>query len=140
MAEHPENYGTMLHQIAHNHGCTELAAFDLQNGIEGAKLLYHVPGGGEADQATKQARIRAFIEIIGQCVAAERDGVIRIVENPPPLRTQYCLVMLAKRLGKVVGAAGFIARCHDEPEAKNLLRSIQQEAGRFQKGPPPSDA
>jgi hypothetical protein len=125
VAEHPKNYRPLLQQVASDHRCTELAAFDVEGGPDDFKLLYHVRGRSGAGETERRAAVAAFVDIIRPCVAAKRDGAIRIVEDPPPEHPQYCLVTLAERSGKVVGAAGFIVRCYDDKDAKNLLRCIQ---------------
>ena len=128
-------YGPLLHRIASDYGCTELAAFDLRGGIERAEVLYHVWGENDPDESPTESARAAFIEIIRPCVEANSDGVFQVSEDPPPQRPQYCVVTLARRSGAIVGAAAFIARCVDAGNARELLGCIQRDAQRFREGP-----
>ncbi len=141
MAEGPKHYGPLLRQVAADHASTELAVFEIAGDRENFDLVYYVCGPGEADkEAHKRQVIPAFVRMIRKSLAAKSDGAFRIAEDRELEHPQYCLVTLAQRSGKIVGAAGFIVRCYHEKDARNLLRCIQQQAERFRKGPPQLNA
>jgi len=139
MKQEPRNYGSLLHQIAATHGCTELAAFDVERGADQMRSLYHVTGLKEDQPERKNAAIEAFKEIIARhCLPSGSDAAI-LVESSAP-EQQFCLVTLARRAGKVVGAAAFIKRFDDEEAANAALNQIRSEAEAFRDGPPSQDA
>ena len=136
MWEQRDQYQAELHAVATQHGCTEFAAFDVQNGVDHAWLLCHVRAAEDADGTTPQAALSAFKDIIRRCVTAEKDGAIRIVEEPSPARCRYCLVTLARRADAIVAAAAFIVRCNDDLSAQRMLSDIQTGTQRFHDTPP----
>jgi hypothetical protein len=84
-----------------------------------------------ADSNQRDAAIEAFKDIVRVCMGHGKDGAIEIVENPRSGNPQFCIVILARRAGEIVGAAGFIRRCADLDAAKIVLRQIQSDAARF---------
>lgn len=130
------NHGPLLHHAASVHACTELAAFDVEDSDD-YKLLYYTRGHPATDETERQAAINAFIDIIRPCVSARQDGAFQVSDEPPPVRPQYCVVTLARRAGRVVGAAAFVKRCADQNDATLLLRRIQNTTERFRHGPQP---
>jgi hypothetical protein len=137
----PKNYGPFLHELAAAHACTELAAFDVETGPDQMRLLYYATGPGADKPERVEAAVKAFKDIIAQyCLPTEKDGVIQVVESPVSDRPQFCLVTLARRAGKVVGAGAFIKRFENDVDAKAELKQIQHEAERFRTGPPSGTA
>lgn len=140
MSETPKNYGPLLHRIAAAHACTELAVFDVTNGPDQIRLLYRASGSANRAEQEDDA-VKAFKDIIARhCLPTGKDALIQVVESTPPDRPQFCLVTLAHRAGKLVGAAGFVKRLVNERDAKVELQQIQYEAERFRKGPPAGTA
>jgi len=140
MDDGPKNYAPLLRQVAVDHGCTELAAFDVQSGVGNFRVLYHDRGGTNVDESERHAAIDAFAKLIAPCVASKKDGAIELATTRASGRSQYCLIILAHRGDSVVGAAAFIARCADRSNASNLLQRIKTDAERFRNGPPATDA
>ena len=123
----------MIQVAAYNVGATEAVAFTLER-LAFLALIHHVRPDASNAEVRAQA-IAAFREIIGRCVAADMDGSFKVVEaGGKKLQPQYCLVTLARRLGRVAGAAAFIVRCRDEAAALQHLATLQRQLGAFREG------
>jgi hypothetical protein len=134
MALYSENYSELLRRIAASIRCTELAAFNLNEIGPSLEIVYHVRPDGNSAQV--QAAINAFKDIVGPCIKQGKDGAIEIINSNRSSLPQFCLVILARRAGKIVGAAAFILRCKNLKAAMQVLKRIQTEALRFRNGPP----
>jgi len=122
---HPE-YRELLRR-AQRIGATEMAVFAIeQRFLRKTRLtaLAHVrPEACTAEM--RAAALGAFDEIVRVCLQHQRDGTIEVTQSRDEERgTQYCLVTLARREGRVIGAGAFIARFHTSEAAKDALRRL----------------
>jgi hypothetical protein len=111
-----------------------MAAFSVGGDSQDLTKFYHVRPG-TANAGEKEAAIRAFTEIIRPCIERNTDGAIEVLEQSRTGNPQYCLVILAHRAGKTIGAAAFVRRCADSVAAGTLLERIKKDATSFRIGP-----
>jgi len=133
MAKPPDNLEQLVHKIAVEVGATEAAAFavepDFFDGYRVNPLMHLRPD--EADETVRGAAVAAFKEILTPCVQQAKDGAIEIEGSGNQEGTQFCLVTLARRAEKVVGAGTFIVRCRDLQDAQITLMRVQRAASGF---------
>ena len=111
-------------------GATELAAFAVDRRLfGGTKLtpLVHVRPG-TVMRETRRAAMEAFEQIVRRCIARGSDGAIEVEASTPDSDRppQFCLVTLARRENRLIGAAAFIARFANEVEARRALETLQR--------------
>lgn len=112
---------------------TEAVVFVLEQGEEGKpgmRLMHHIRPD-ESDQATRQAAIQAFVNILQPCVAQSKDGAIE-VGSPDGGDAQYCLVTILRDQMQVVAVSAVITRCRSLDRAKQRLSMMQLVAGYFE--------
>ena len=118
--DHLRYYTQFLHR-AWTIRATELAIFAVRRRrflAGGARLtrLTHVRPGASTPE-TRLAAMRAFEAIVGPCLASGEDRVVEIAATSGERRPRFCLVILARQAGCVIGAAAFIARFADRADS-----------------------
>ena len=122
-----QHYGRLLDRAV-SVEATELAVFAVDRrffgGMKLTRLLHVRPES--ATPEARRAAMNAFDEIVRRCIARGSDGAIEVEgangDRPP----QFCLVTLARRENRLIGAAAFIARFADEAEARRALETLER--------------
>ena len=133
MASPLDGFGSSVTSTAVAVKATEVVVFSMER-LGFLAVLRHIRPG-EADAAVRERAITAFRELVGRCLDEGKDGTIRVSEaDGIRLGEQFCLVTLARRFGRVVGAAAFIVRCHDQMASLRRLGTVQNLLEEFRNG------
>lgn len=126
MTSSPKNLDELIRGIASRIGATEAVVFGVeQDSFEDRRidLLLHVRPDN-AELAIREAAVAAFKALVSPCIDQARDGAMEVQSTDNVQGRQYCLVTLARRDSKIVGAAAFIVRCRDERSALVALGHV----------------
>ncbi len=122
-----QHYGELLDRAV-SVEATEMAVFAVDRRFFGGmKLtpLVHV----RPDRVTRDRRraaMDAFQDIVRLCIARGKDAAIEVDSSANDQPPQFCLVTLARRENRLIGASAFIARFADEAEARRALEALQR--------------
>ena len=130
-----EKHRAFFYQVAGRIGASEAAAFSVASEDKSLGTLCHVRGGDpDVKPERLSAAINSFKEMVRQCVEGDKDGSFEVGKADGLRGPMFCLVTLARRGDRVVGAAAFIIRSADRDSAKLVLRLARWEAAAFLNG------
>ena len=111
---------------------TEAAGFLLEQGEGGMSLrnVAHIRPDS-SDEETRRAALKAFTEIVGECLKQGKDGVIDVGAPNESIEPQFCLVTLLRDNNNLVAASCVITRCRDQERAQQRLETMRLVAGYF---------
>ena len=118
---------------------TEAAAFLVErappdeagNPQVGMRPIAHIRPD-ESDQATRDAALRAFQELIVRCVVEGKDGAIPVGPPNEAGEAQFCLITLLRDGVEIVAVSAVVTRCRNDDLARQRLQSMQLVAGYFE--------
>ena len=134
----PDFLEALVHTQAVVVAGTEAAAFLIEgqgpDGRPEMRTVSHVRPENVEESVKRQA-LMAFREIVGQCLASDKDGALRISDAPVGANEtdpQFCLVTILRHDDRPVAASAVITRCRDENRALQRLSTMQLVAGYFE--------
>ncbi|MGN6505180.1 MAG: hypothetical protein ACTHM6_06405 [Tepidisphaeraceae bacterium] len=117
-----------VHSAAVAIAATEAALFVVPDPptVDSLETVFHIrPGRGE--QKDRSAAELAFKQIVGQCLAASKDGIIEILQSDSPVGRQFCFVHFGRRASRITRAAAYIRRCETAEVTRSVLKQLQDQ-------------